>query len=130
MSEEEKEQLFDALTEATDVIDKNKKKENKKAVDRQYADSPEIIGCYVRDKIQGFEGVVIARTQFLTGCSRVSVAPRMTVLDRKPPDAYNFDEDQIEILDYSKLADNKRTPQQPEQQEEKRGGPPTLAAWG
>ena len=50
-----------------------------------------------KDKITGFEGIITARCEFLTGCSRYCIQP--TVLkDGKPLDSIYFDEAQIDIV--------------------------------
>jgi len=52
------------------------------------------LGDRVRDKITGFEGVAVARTQYLNGCARIAV--QSTVLkEGKPLDTEWFDEKQV-----------------------------------
>lgn len=55
------------------------------------------LGQRVRDRISGLEGVVIARTEWLYGCARITVQPQDTK-DGKPAETYTLDEPQIEIL--------------------------------
>lgn len=53
------------------------------------------LGVQARDKVSGFEGVVTARTQFITGCDRYSLTP--PAKDGKFNEAVWFDESCIEI---------------------------------
>lgn len=55
------------------------------------------LGKRAKDKITGFEGVLVARCQFLTGCNRYCIQPT-ELKDGKPIESIYFDEDQIEIL--------------------------------
>lgn len=55
------------------------------------------LGQLVRDKITGFNGIVVARTEYLTGCSRYSVQSRKLDEKGKPQDWLAFDEDQLEL---------------------------------
>ncbi len=56
-------------------------------------------GKTVRDKISGYEGVVIARTDWLTGCVRFGVQARKLKEDGGVLDAQWFDESQLEVID-------------------------------
>lgn len=75
------------------------------------------LGDKVKDRITGFEGIVVAITTWMYGCRRVTVLPDRLDKDGKILDSASFDEPQIEIL---KAAN---TP--PEVEEERRltGGP-------
>jgi hypothetical protein len=55
------------------------------------------LGKRAKDKITGFEGVITARCEFLTGCSRYCIQPT-ALKDGKPIESIYFDEDQIEII--------------------------------
>ena len=55
------------------------------------------LGVIAKDKITGFEGVVTARCEFLTGCNRYCIQPR-ELHNGKPLDGIYFDEGQIEII--------------------------------
>jgi hypothetical protein len=55
------------------------------------------LGKRGKDKITGFEGVLTARCEFLTGCSRYCIQPT-ELKDGKPIDSIYFDEAQIEII--------------------------------
>ncbi len=55
------------------------------------------LGSTVKDKISGFTGVVVGRTEYLYGCVRLEVAAN--ILDGvKPLDFYCFDEPQLEAI--------------------------------
>jgi hypothetical protein len=54
-------------------------------------------GDKVRDKITGLEGVVVARHDYLHGCTRFSVQP-VELKDGKPVECSSFDEPQLELI--------------------------------
>lgn len=56
------------------------------------------LGSTCRDIITGFEGVVIARTEWLTGCARVTLQPR-ALHEGKPVESQCFDEAQVDVID-------------------------------
>lgn len=56
------------------------------------------LGQKVRDKISGNEGVVVARTEWLHGCVRLTIQPEGTK-DGCPFDAFVVDEPQVEVVD-------------------------------
>ena len=56
------------------------------------------LGQRVRDKITGFEGVVVCRTEWLNGCTRLGVQAT-TLKDGKPLEAEHFDEEQVEVVE-------------------------------
>jgi hypothetical protein len=53
------------------------------------------LGVLVKDRVSGFEGVVIARTEWLYNCARYVVQPRSVDKDGKPKGAEVFDEEQL-----------------------------------
>lgn len=55
------------------------------------------LGKIAKDKITGFEGVITARCEFLTGCNRYCIQPT-TLKDGRPIESIYFDEAQIEVL--------------------------------
>lgn len=55
-------------------------------------------GDIVRDRITGYQGVVVARTRWLNNCDRLSVQPR-EVKDGKPIEARSFDEPNLEFVE-------------------------------
>lgn len=56
------------------------------------------LGEEVRDEVTGFQGVVVARSEWLFGCVRVAVQPRDTDDDDEPRDKKWFDEPQLEVV--------------------------------
>ena len=56
------------------------------------------LGQKVRDKISGFEGIAVARTQHLNGCDRITIGPKVDK-DGKLGDCETFDEPDIEVLE-------------------------------
>ena len=55
------------------------------------------LGQTVRDVITGFEGVAIARTEWLYGCIRITVQPR-SMHEGKPVESQTFDEAQLAVV--------------------------------
>jgi len=55
------------------------------------------LGDKARDKITGFAGIVVAITDWLNGCRRVTIQPQ-ELRDGKPIDTYTFDAEQIESV--------------------------------
>ena len=56
------------------------------------------LGDVVKDRITGFKGVVIARTDWLNGCVRMSVQPEKLGSDGKPIESQVFDVEQLELI--------------------------------
>lgn len=56
------------------------------------------LGTKVRDRITGFKGIVIGRTEWLYGCRRYTVQAT-ELKDGKPVEGMGFDEDALEPLD-------------------------------
>jgi len=54
------------------------------------------LGLKAKDKITGFQGIIIGRTQWLTGCNTYTLKPRVDK-DGKDCESCHFDEDVIEI---------------------------------
>ena len=55
------------------------------------------LGTTVKDKITGLTGVAVARTEYLTGCARISVQPT-EVKDGKTAEWVAFDEGQLDVV--------------------------------
>lgn len=53
------------------------------------------LGQEVKDRITGFSGVVVGRTEYITGCNRYSIQSRKLSKEGKPSDWVSFDEDQL-----------------------------------
>jgi hypothetical protein len=45
----------------------------------------------VRDKVTGFEGIILGRTEYATGCIQYGVCPSKLTADGKVPDWHWFD---------------------------------------
>jgi hypothetical protein len=56
----------------------------------------ENLGKEARDKITGFEGIIIGKIYYLFGCSQYGIAPKS--VDGKINDTNWFDEGRIEII--------------------------------
>lgn len=61
------------------------------------------VGDLVRDTITKFDGVVVAITEWLNGCVRVTVQPKQ-LKDGKPIDTFVFDVEQLQVLKRAKPA--------------------------
>ena len=56
------------------------------------------LGDRVKDRITGFSGIVVARTEWLFGCVRLSIQPEKLTKDGKSQDSMCVDEPQCKIL--------------------------------
>lgn len=56
------------------------------------------VGDRARDKISRFTGIVVARTEWLNKCVRLTIQPE-ELKDGKPIDNHTFDEEQVELVD-------------------------------
>lgn len=55
------------------------------------------LGSEVEDKVTGFKGVVVARTEWHYGCRRYTVQPKGTNKEGKQFEAASFDEDALKV---------------------------------
>lgn len=55
------------------------------------------LGCKVRDIITGCEGVIIAKTDWINGCHRITVQP-LILKDGRPADGITFDVQQVIVF--------------------------------
>lgn len=60
------------------------------------------LGDEVKEKVTGYTGVVIAKTEWLTGCARYAIQPKMNK-DGKIPEARDFDGAAISIIKKGKV---------------------------
>lgn len=60
------------------------------------------LGDEVKDKVTGFEGIAIARTEFLNGCARVGVQSQK-LKDGVPTEMQTFDEPQLILVQAAKI---------------------------
>ena len=56
------------------------------------------LGDKARDSITGYTGIVIARTEWLNGCWRITIQAQ-ELKDGKPVDNQTFDAEQVEVVD-------------------------------
>ena len=78
------------------------------------------LGDVARDRLTGLEGVVVATTEWLYGCRRVTLQPQ-TLKEGKPLDSQTFDEPQVELVGAAKF--ERYVEEAPAPQPEKSGGP-------
>lgn len=75
-------------------------------VAREYDKGAIVVGCEARDKITGMKGIVVAHTQWLTGCDRFSIQTK-ELKDGKPVDIQSFDETMLERIGEGLLVSEK-----------------------
>ena len=56
------------------------------------------LGCKVKDKITGFTGVVVGKTEWLYGCVRCGVSSK-ELHNGSPIDTQWFDEESLELVE-------------------------------
>lgn len=56
------------------------------------------LGDKARDLVTGFEGICVARTQWLNGCVRCTIQPQGLDKDGKAIDTLTIDEPQLHLL--------------------------------
>lgn len=56
------------------------------------------LGDRVRDVYTGFEGIFVARTEWLYGCARITIEPT-ELREGKPIDMQTFDEQRVELVE-------------------------------
>jgi hypothetical protein len=66
------------------------------------------LGDQVRDKVTGFAGVAVARTQWLHGCDRIAIQPPVDK-DGKLPDNASFDIMSVELVKAEKPVKTSKT---------------------
>lgn len=60
-------------------------------------------GDVAKDKITGFQGVIVARTRFLSNVDRLSIQPRGLDKEGKPIKPRGFDEGSLEFVETTEL---------------------------
>lgn len=55
------------------------------------------LGDKVKDTITGFEGIAIAKTEFINGCIQFEVVPKIKK-GEKYPEAISIDEQHLEVI--------------------------------
>lgn len=56
------------------------------------------LGKKGKDKITGFEGIIISKINYLFGCSQYGITPQVKEGEMKRSDTEYFDEGRIEII--------------------------------
>lgn len=68
------------------------------------------LGVQAKDKITGFRGTVVGRTEYITGCHQVLLSPPVKA-DGSHVEGHWYDEQRIEVIDSTPIVlDNGRTP--------------------
>jgi hypothetical protein len=57
------------------------------------------LGDKVRDRISSYEGVMIARCEYLTGCAQIGIKPQGMKTDGGTHDLLYFDEPFVELVE-------------------------------
>ena len=60
------------------------------------------LGDKVRDKVTGFEGIAVARCEYITGCDHIEIKPQ-SLHNGKTIEGHWFDVARIEILESSAI---------------------------
>lgn len=80
------------------------------------------LGDKVKDAITNFSGIVVARSQYLTGCNRYGVQGQTLTKDGVPGEWQNFDENVITLV--TKLKVTLKTQYTKGKKKPDVGGPP------
>ena len=81
------------LSEATPLVAARELKRKEKSM------RPTIrLGDVAKDSITGYSGVVVAITEWLNGCQRITIQTR-ELKDGKPVESVTFDAEQIEVVE-------------------------------
>ena len=70
------------------------------------------LGTKLKDKVSGWEGIAIAKIEFLNGCIQFSLKPKLDK-DGKMLDAQTFDSEQLEIVDKGIYEKSKKKAKEP-----------------
>ena len=62
------------------------------------------LGDKAKDQVTGFEGICVARTEWLNGCIRVTLQSDKLDKDGKPQDGQTFDEPQLVVTKARKVS--------------------------
>ena len=60
------------------------------------------LGDEVRHKITGFKGVAVVRANYISGCNRITIQPKVNK-NGEVPEEKSFDEPEIEIIKRKKV---------------------------
>lgn len=67
------------------------------------------LGQEVKDRVTGFKGIAVVMMEFLNGCRRVEVQPKIGK-DGSIPDGRTFDEPDLEFVSRGILPEEKKQP--------------------
>jgi len=76
------------------------------------------LGMEVKDRVTGFQGIVVHRITFLNGCDRMGVQPKVSKKEMELPEVKSFDEPDLEFV-----ANGLYEPPEKPVKEKKPGGP-------
>lgn len=79
---------------------------NSKKAEAMKRDEQVKLGCIAKDSITEFTGVVVAITEWLNGCRRITIQPK-ELKDGKPIDGHTFDAEQVELVQVAKPTQSK-----------------------
>ena len=65
------------------------------------------LGDKVKDKVSGFTGIAVGKTEWLYGCVRFNIQPPIDK-DGKLPEMGSFDEPQLEVIGSKKGSKSKK----------------------
>lgn len=58
------------------------------------------LGSRVKDSITGFEGIAVARTEWLYGCSRITIeSTKLDIANGEPIPLHSFDEQRVVLIE-------------------------------
>ena len=67
------------------------------------------LGSRAKDRITGFEGIIVNRAQWLFNCNVYGLKPTDLDKDGKPQSIVHFDEPQLEILKVEEVKPQRKT---------------------
>jgi len=84
------------------------------------------LGDLAKDVVTGFEGIVAAKTKWLTSCTSIMLTPNKLDKDGKPMRSEHFDIDRVELV---KRGAVKLVKDKPIKEARKTGGPSSLDSY-
>lgn len=81
------------------------------------------LGDKAKDQVTGFEGICVARTEWLNGCVRVTLQSDKLDKEGKPQEGQTFDEPQLVVTNPNKVQCGPRTTGGPKPTPTKPAGP-------
>jgi len=71
------------------------------------------LGMEVKDRVTGFQGIVVHRITFLNGCDRMGVQPKVDKKGMELPEVKSFDEPDLEFVANGLYKPSKKTEKEP-----------------